>query len=134
MTDKRMTPQEIVKADCKRYGFDYESVYVTLANRIQEGSLRILRSGNTLLVYSIGTHHEAKVHLMTADNPKQFVAALADFDQAMRAAGFIKATTTTIDPQMLRMLDMAKIQYTTTREPTSYKGKTAALYTITIEV
>jgi hypothetical protein len=71
---------------------------------------------------------------MTADQPKQFIEALADLYNAMRAAGFTKATTTTIDPQMLRILDMAKIPYTTTEEQTSYEGETATMYTITIEV
>ena len=134
MPKKELTIQEIVKADCKRYGFDFDQIYTGLHALIQSGGTRVLRHHNTLLVYHIKGEGNADIHLVTADNPYALVSALKQFVVAMKKAGFHTATTSTIDPNMLRMLKVAQVPFTATQEPQSFEGKNAIKYNLTIRI
>jgi hypothetical protein len=87
---KQMSVQDIIKADCERYGFDFEKFYVGLLAQIKDGSMRIMRHGNTLLAYYITEPHVAEVHLITADHVPQLVEAIKNLYAAMKKAGFVK--------------------------------------------
>jgi hypothetical protein len=129
MTD-RMTTQEIVKADCERYGFDYESFYRDLHGAIKSGKWRILRHGNTLLLYELTGPHMADMHIITADTVPKLVLALREFDRGMRAAGFTHRTANIAGDSLLPVLRRAKIPFTATPAQEVVDGKVVTGYNL----
>lgn len=132
MTD-RMTTQEIVKADCERYGFDFEQFYVGMYAALQSGKWRIMRYGNTLLLYELLEPHVAEVHLITADTIPKLVIAIKEFYKAMHAAGFVKTVSTAKDRQIEMLLRRAKIKFTATPTQEMIDGKMVSGYNIVAE-
>ena len=78
MDKHQMTTQDIVKHVCKQDGADFTQVYVSLAQQIQNGTIRIFRHGNSLIVYSIPEKGVADIHLFTADTAAKVAEALKD--------------------------------------------------------
>jgi hypothetical protein len=111
MTD-RMTTQELVKAHCKREGTRYEDLYVKLHQGIADGSIRIIRSGDTLLAYTIIAPHVADAALITADDQPGIVKALRGFNKGMRAAGFVRVEADIKSRSLIPMLRRAGIPFT----------------------
>ncbi len=132
MTD-RMTTQEIVKADCKRYGFDFNQVYLGIHAAIKSGQWRVMRHGNTLLLYKLLEPHVAEVHLITADTVPKLVVAIKDFYKAMHAAGFVKTVSTAKDQSIAMMLRRAKVKFTATPTQEMVNGQLVSGYNIVAE-
>ena len=98
---------------------------------MDSGQMRIMRSGNTLLIYTILEPGIAEVHIATADSPEKLVSAVQELYQAMRKAGFKKGITTTENSQIARVLSAAKIPVSARQLP-SVDGNVE--YELTIEV
>ena len=79
--------QDIIKADVERSGGDFEKVYTMLSNAIKAGKTRIMRHGNTLMIYHLIAPGEAEIHISTTDNPKQLVESVKQFYEAMQKLG-----------------------------------------------
>ena len=50
---QRMPMQDILRKDAERVGADFNQVYAALAKGLEAGNMRIMRSGNSLLIYKI---------------------------------------------------------------------------------
>ena len=129
--NENMPMLDILKKDVEKSGGDFNTVYQALKQGIDSGKMRILRSGNTLLIYTIMQPGVAEVHISTAETPDKLVASVQDLYQAMKKAGFKQGVTTTDNSQIARVLNAAKIPVKVQQVP-STQGQ--AQYQLTIEV
>jgi len=122
---------DIIKNDVEQSGGNFDEVYAKLKSGIDSGKMRIMRSGNTLLIYTIMQPGVAEVHVSTMDSPDKLVGAVQDLYQAMKVAGFKTGVTTTDNSQIARVMNAAKIPVKVKQVPGS-QGQ--AQYQLTIEV
>lgn len=122
---------DILKNDVEQSGGDFDSVYDALKQGIESGKMRIMRSGNTLLIYTIMQPGVAEVHISTMDAPDKLVASVQDLYQAMKKAGFKTGISVTDNSQIARVLSAAKIPVKVQQVPGT-QGQ--AQYQLTIEV
>jgi len=122
---------DIIKNDVDKIGSDFNVVYQNLKQNIQSGKTRIMRSGNTLLIYNITQPGVADLHISTMDSPDKLVTAVQDLYQAMKVAGFKTGTAVTDNSQIARVLSAAKIPVKVQQIPDS-EGQVQ--YKLTIEV
>jgi hypothetical protein len=122
---------DILKNDVEQSGGDFDSVYDALRQGIESGKMRIMRSGNTLLIYTIMQPGVAEVHISTMDAPDKLVASVQDLYQAMKKAGFKTGISVTDNSQIARVLSAAKIPVKVQQVPGT-QGQ--AQYQLTIEV
>ena len=122
---------DILKNDVEQSGGDFDSVYDALKQGIESGKMRIMRSGNTLLIYTIMQPGVAEVHISTMDAPDKLVASVQDLYQAMKKAGFKTGIAVTDNSQIARVLNAAKIPVKVQQMPGT-QGQ--AQYQLTIEV
>ena len=122
---------DILKNDVEQSGGDFDSVYDALKQGIESGKMRIMRSGNTLLIYTIMQPGVAELHISTMDTPDKLVASVQDLYQAMKKAGFKTGISITDNSQIARVLSAAKIPVKVQQLPGT-QGQ--AQYQLTIEV
>ena len=109
---ERMTTQEIVKAQCEREGEDFKEMYTAIHQGIADGSMRAIRDGNTLLLYTITEPHVAEAHLITSEPQPRIVEALRGLAKGMQAAGFVRVTADLKTPSIAPLLRRAGIPFT----------------------
>ena len=117
-----MSVQDIIKADVERSGGNFEQIYKDLFKAIQGGITRVMRHGNTLMIYHILAPGQAEVHIATVDDPKTVVEAVKQFYESMKKIGFKKATSTTDNPMIGKMLSTAQVPVRVQQVP-SQTGK-----------
>ena len=122
---------DILKKDVEQTNSDFDEVYAMLKSGIDSGKMRIMRSGNTLLIYTIMQPGVAEVHISTMDAPDKLVASVQDLYQAMKKAGFKTGISVTDNSQIARVLSAAKIPVKVQQVPGT-QGQ--AQYQLTIEV
>lgn len=122
---------DILKNDVENTGGDFDEVYSILKAGIESGQMRIMRSGNTLFVYTIMQPGVAEVHLSTLDTPNRLVTAVQDFYKAMKVAGFKTLVSVTDNSQIARVLNAAQVPVQVQQVPDT-EGQ--AQYQLTIEV
>jgi hypothetical protein len=122
---------DILKSDVEQSGGDFDSVYEALKQGIDSGKMRIMRSGNTLLIYTIMQPGVAELHVSTMDAPDKLVASVQDLYQAMKKAGFKTGIAVTDNSQIARVMNAAKIPVKVQQMPGT-QGQ--AQYQLTIEV
>ena len=115
---ERMTTQEIIKQSCKVEGIDFKKTYTALAKLLETDKFRVMRYGNSLLFYAITEPKKAHVFLETADTGTELLNAMRDFDKALRMSGFVEATMSVKNPQILSLIQRAGMQFTTAPLPT----------------
>ena len=115
---QRMDMLDILQKDVEEQGGDFDRVYAALQQGVESGQMRIMRHGNTLLIYSILEPGVADVHISTADSPQALVSAVKEFYQALQKAGFKKAMSTTDNPQIGRVLQASGIPVQVSVRPT----------------
>lgn len=109
---ERMTTQEIVKTYAERTGEDFKEMYTQLHQGVADGSMRVIREGDTLLVYTITAPHVAEAYLITSEPQPQIVKALRGFYKGMKVAGFVRMTADLKTPSIAPMLRRAGIPFT----------------------
>lgn len=114
---EKMLIQDIIKQDAERSGYDFGQVYAALAKKINDGKTRILRHGNSILIYNIVAPQTADIHLATSDTFPDVVKAVKDFYNALVKIGFKKALTTTSDPQIITLIKSANIPVKVRQKP-----------------
>ena len=129
--NENMPMLDILKKDVEESGGNFDTVYQALKQGIDSGKMRILRSGNTLLIYTIMQPGVAEVHISTAETPDKLVASVQDLYEAMKKAGFEQGVTTTDNSQIARVLNAAKIPVQVKQVPGTQGN---AQYQLTIEV
>jgi hypothetical protein len=122
---------DILRQDAEQRGVDFSALYQMLKSDINSGKTRIMRSGNTLLIYDILQPGVADLHISTMDSPDKLVTSITDLFEAMKKAGFKKGTAITDNSQIARVLSAAKIPVKVQQIPGT-QGK--AEYKLTIEV
>jgi len=110
-------PRDIIKADVEKSGGDFNQVYSKLVAATQSGKTRLMRSGNTLLIYNILSPGVAEVHISTMDKPKDLIKAVKEFYEAMTKVGFKSAVTTTNSSEISRVLTAANVPVRVSQKP-----------------
>jgi hypothetical protein len=110
-------PRDIIKADVEKSGGDFNEVYSKLVASTQSGKTRLMRSGNTLLIYNILSPGVAEVHISTMDKPKDLIKAVKEFYEAMTKSGFKSAVTTTDSSEISRVLSAAGVPVRVSQKP-----------------
>lgn len=122
---------DILQQDAEQRGVDFDALYQMLSQDIKAGKTRIMRSGNTLLIYDILQPGVAELHISTMDAPDKLVNSIKDLYEAMKKAGFKRGFSVTDNPQIARVLSAAKIPVRVKQMP-STTGTTE--YQLIIEV
>ena len=100
---------DILRNDAKQQGINFNNLHGMLKSDIKSGKTRIMRSGNTLLIYDIMQPGFAEVHISTLDSPEKLVVAIKDLYEAMKKSGYKTLVAVTDNSQIARVLNVAKI-------------------------
>jgi hypothetical protein len=73
-----------LKNEAKQRGVNFNNLHGMLKSDIKSGKTRIMRSGNTLLIYDILQPSVAELHIATMDSPEKLVVAVKDLFEAMK--------------------------------------------------
>jgi hypothetical protein len=109
MNQQKVSTEDILRSDVQRTGGDFDEIYAALEQGIHEGKTRILRHNNTLLIYNIIEKGVAEIHIATVDQPPAMIDAFKSFYHAAKVAGFKSLHSEVEDPQIIRLIQMAKI-------------------------
>jgi hypothetical protein len=106
-----MTTQEIVQHSAEKYypDIDWRKVYTWCYQAIQSNEYRMLREHNTLFLYHINGTTADHCYLFTADDTKQIIKAFKNGCKALKTAGFKRIETDVLDPQIIRLARLAKL-------------------------
>jgi hypothetical protein len=116
-SNERAEVRDILKADVEKTGGNFAQAYSKLVAMTQSGKTRIMRSGNSLLIYNILSPGMAEVHISTIDKPKELINAVKEFYQAMTKAGFKSMVSTTNNSEISRVLSAAGIPIRVSQKP-----------------
>ena len=122
---------DILRNEAEQRGVNFSNLHGMLKSDIKSGKTRIMRSGNTLLIYDILQPGVAELHIATLDSPEKLVTAVKDLFEAMKKAGYKKGVTVTDNSQIARVLSVANIPVTVQQIP-GKDGKPE--YQLTIQV
>ena len=122
---------DILRNEAEQRGVDFNNLHAMLKSDIKSGKTRIMRSGNTLLIYDILQPDVAELHLATLDSPQKLVTSVRDLYEAMKKAGYKKLVTITDNSQIARVLNVANIPVVVQQIP-GEDGKPE--YQLTIQV
>jgi predicted double-glycine peptidase len=122
---------DILRNDAKQRGVNFNNLHAMLKSDIKRGKTRIMRSGNTLLIYDIVQPGSAELHISTMDSPEKLVVAVKDLFEAMKKSGYKKGVAVTDNSQIARVLNVAGIPVAVQQLP-GKDGK--AEYQLTIQV
>lgn len=122
---------DILRNDAKQQGINFNNLHGMLKSDIKSGKTRIMRSGNTLLIYDILQPGVAELHIATMDSPEKLVVAVKDLFEAMKKSGYKKGVSVTDNSQIARVLNVANIPVSVQQIP-GQDGK--AKYQLTIQV
>jgi hypothetical protein len=122
---------DILRNEAEQRGVNFSNLHGMLKSDIKSGKTRIMRSGNTLLIYDILQPGVAELHIATLDSPEKLVTAVKDLFEAMKKAGYKKGVTVTDNSQIARVLSVANIPVAVQQIP-GKDGKPE--YQLTIQV
>jgi hypothetical protein len=122
---------DILRNEAKQRGVNFNNLHGMLKSDIKSGKTRIMRSGNTLLIYDILQPSVAELHIATMDSPEKLVVAVKDLFEAMKKSGYKKGVSVTDNSQIARVLSAANIPVIVQQMPGA-DGK--AKYQLTIQV
>lgn len=122
---------DILRNEAKQRGVNFSNLHGMLKSDIKSGKTRIMRSGNTLLIYDILQPGVAELHIATMDSPDKLVTSVKDLFEAMKKSGYKKGVTVTDNSQIARVLSVANIPVVVQQIP-GKDGK--ANYQLTIQV
>jgi hypothetical protein len=122
---------DILRNEAKQRGVNFSNLHGMLKSDIKSGKTRIMRSGNTLLIYDILQPGVAELHIATMDSPDKLVIAVKDLFEAMKKSGYKKGVSVTDNSQIARVLSAANIPVAVQQMP-GKDGK--ANYQLTIQV
>jgi hypothetical protein len=122
---------DILRNEAKQRGVDFSNLHGMLKSDIKSGKTRIMRSGNTLLIYDILQPGVAELHIATMDSPDKLVTSIKDLFEAMKKSGYKKGVSVTDNSQIARVLSAANIPVIVQQMP-GKDGK--ANYQLTIQV
>jgi hypothetical protein len=108
-TQNKENMLDIIKHDVESGGGNFNEVYAALKQGIEDGSIRILRHGNTLLTYKIIGKGVADAAISTLDKPDEIVKAFIDFFHALKISGFSIIYIDESDAKYMPLFEMAKI-------------------------
>jgi hypothetical protein len=106
---QRPTAENIIQQDAEKNGEDFDAVYQAIQQGVQRGDIRVVRHNNTLLVYRILKKGVAEIHLYSIDQPPEIIEAFKNFYQAFKVAGFKTVYSIVENPQIIRLIKMARI-------------------------
>jgi hypothetical protein len=122
---------DILRNEAKQRGVNFNNLHGMLKSDIKSGKTRIMRSGNTLLIYDILQPSVAELHIATMDSPEKLVVAVKDLFEAMKKSGYKKGVSVTYNSHIARVLSAANIPVIVQQMPGA-DGK--AKYQLTIQV
>jgi hypothetical protein len=108
-TQQRISTEDIIRQGAESNGENFDVLYQAIEQGIQDGNIRILRHNNTLLVYAIVEKGVAEIHLYSVDQPPAMIEAFKSFYHAFKVSGFKSLHSIIEDPQLIRLIKMAKI-------------------------
>ena len=130
----QMTPQDIVKRsrEVKESGADWKKMYAALAQMVEDGTHRIMRSGDSLFLYRLIGEGEAQMFIISAEPYKELLRSMKNFAKAMDKAGFTKVYGETHDINIIRLVE--RMGYPMTVEKLGKDDKGRQIYRGTVNV
>lgn len=110
-TQKKADMLDIIKHEVESIGGNFDEFYDYLAKEIQNGKVRILRHGDSLMIYEIVGQGAAEGSIATLDKPEAIAQALQSFFQALKIAGFKSFSFDSDESKYVPLLEMAKIPF-----------------------
>ena len=108
-TQQKISTEDILRQGAEANGENFDALYQAVEQGIQSGKVRIFRHNNTLLVYTIVDKGVAEIHMYSVDQPPAMIEAFKSFYHAFKVCGFKRLHSTIENPQLIRLIKMAKI-------------------------
>ena len=120
-----MTPQEILEVDVKRNQpayMDIKKVGSFINNTIQGGG-KMVREGNTLMLFKKIDKDTVEFHSFSADEPRTYLSNMAKFAGMLKKMGFKYAVTQFQNPKQAGMFKAAGFDAEITQTDEGYEAK-----------
>lgn len=104
-----MTPKEILEVDVKRNQPSYMDLkkVITFINYIIKNGGKLVREGNTLMLFRKLSEDSVEFHSFSADEPRVYLSNMAKFANLLKKLGFDFAVTQFQNPKQAGMFRAA---------------------------
>ena len=120
-----MTPEEILAIDLKRNQPDYMTFQKSIGfinKTLKEGG-KILRQGDTLMLFRNIGNNTVMFHSFSADKPANYLKNMAMFADMLKKMGFETAVTTYQNPKLSSMFKAAGFDATVIKTDDGYQAE-----------
>ena len=119
-----MTPKEILEVDLKNQPdyMDLKKVIMFINYTIKNGG-KLVREGNTLMLFRKVAEDTAEFHSFSADKPNVYLANMAKFAGMLKKMGFTYAVTQFQNPKQSGMFKAAGFDAEITQTKDGFEAK-----------
>ena len=120
-----MTPKEILEFDLARNQPDYmdlKKVFTFINYTIKNGG-KLVREGNTLMLFKKVSDDTVEFHSFSADKPNVYLSNMAKFAAMLKKMGFEYAVTQFQNPKQSGMFKAAGFDAEITETDEGYQAK-----------
>lgn len=120
-----MTPKEILEVDVKRNQPDYMDLkkVITFINYTIKNGGKLVRQGDTLMLFRKVSEDTAEFHSFSADEPRVYLSNMAKFAQMLKKLGFDYAITQFQNPKQAGMFRAAGFDAEINKTDEGYEAK-----------
>lgn len=120
-----MTPEEILEIDLERNQPDYMTFQKSIGfinKTIKEGG-KILRQGDTLMLFKNIGDNAVMFHSFSADTPTNYLKNMVLFAGMLKKMGFERAITTYTNPRLSSLFKAAGFDADIVQTPDGYEAE-----------
>lgn len=120
-----MTPEQILEVDLQRNQPDYMTFQKSIGfiNKTIKDGGKILRQGDTLMLFKNVGNDTVEFHSFSADNPTNYLKNMVLFAEMLKKMGFQKAITTYTNPKLSSLFKAAGFDAEITEISDGYKAE-----------
>jgi hypothetical protein len=120
-----MTPKEILEFDLERNQPDYMDLkkVITFINYTIKNGGKLIREGNTLMLFRKLDDDSVEFHSFSADKPTVYLSNMAKFAAMLKKMGFEYAVTQFQNPKQAGMFKAAGFEAEINKTSEGYEAK-----------
>jgi hypothetical protein len=102
-----MTPEQILRYDVEHNQEDatFDEFVALINNEIENEKAKIIREGNTLIVFKTSGKDSCEFHCINADTPNNLAANVLKFLELTKKLGYAKAFTPYKNPAVSHLIE-----------------------------
>lgn len=120
-----MTPKEILAVDLERNQPSYMTMpkVIGFINKTISNGGKMVRQGNTLMLFRNVGDNTAEFHSFSADKPNEYLSNMAKFANMLKKMGFEYAVTQFQNPKLAGMFKAAGFDAAVEKTASGYTAK-----------